>query len=163
MVRRWARVACLVPLCLLAATAQAALLALMVRTVALDQPSLALLLLPWGQRWALLLACSTAAAVLLRPAPRLPRFICDGLTPVAVSMTGLVLCLLAGALAALAEQLRITSLYTGLPHPARQAAAEAMVNTAEWTALPLAAAMAVLMVRPWRAGSARAPSGAPDR
>lgn len=162
MVMRWVSLALVVLLSLLAAAGQALLLALIVRTVARDQPSLALLLQPWGQRWALLLACCAVAAVLMRPLPGRSRIVRDASMPFLAAGAGFILCLLAGALAGLVEHLRITTFFSGLPHPARQAAAEAMVQAAEWSALPLAAAMTWLMLRPWRAGFGRKPSDPPD-
>ena len=146
---------------LLAATAQAALLAWIVSRVALDQPSLALLVLSWGQQWVMLLASSTAACLLIRPVHGRAAFRRHARLVWLTCMVGLALCFLAGGLAGLLEQLRLTTAFSGLPHPGRQAAAEAMLAMAEWSGLPLAGAMVLALLRPWRAKSGRQPSAAP--
>ncbi|MCX5969655.1 MAG: hypothetical protein NTV57_18880 [Cyanobacteria bacterium] len=140
---------------LLAATAQAALLAWIVSWVALDQPSQALLVLSWGQQWVMLLATCTAACLLIRPEHGRAEFRRHALLLWLTCMVGLALCFLAGGLAGLLEQLRLTTVFSGLPHPGRQAAAEAMLAMAEWSGLPLAGAMVLALLRPWRAKSGR--------
>jgi hypothetical protein len=147
---------------LLAAAAQAALLARIVNWVALDQPTLSQLVLAWGQRWALLLACCMAACLVLRTPSGRFRVLRDALLLGRICTAGLALSLLAGGLAGAMQQLGITATFSGLPHPARQAAAEAMLTAAEWSGPPLAAALAVVLLRPWRAGSARQVSAARD-
>ena len=151
----------LVALSLLAATAQAALLAWIVSRVALDQPSLALLVLPWGQQWVMLLASCTAACLLIRPVHGRAAFRRHARLLWLTCTVGLALCLLAGGLAGLLEQLRLTTSFSGLPHPGRQSAAEAMLAVAEWSGLPLAGAMVLVLLRPWPAKTGRQPSAAP--
>lgn len=151
----------LVATSLLATASQAALLFWIVQRLALDQPSLALLVLPWGQQWALLLASCTAACQLMRPAAGRRALLRHARLVWLVCGVGLALCLLAGGLAGLLEQLKLTAAFSGLPHPARQAAAVAMLTMAEWSGLPLAGALVLALLRPLRAKSGRGPNAAP--
>ena len=150
MVKRWAPFVALMAITYLSATAEAALLAWIVSQVAIDQPSLALLVQIWGQQWALLLASCLAACLLIRPALRrrvLLRHV--GLVWLICSVS-LALCLLAGGVAAFLEKLNLTAVFSGLPNPARQASAEAMLAMGEWSGLPLAGFMGLFLLRPWQ-------------
>ncbi len=151
MVKRLARFALLVATALFAATAEAALLAWIVSQLAVDQPSLALLVLSWGQQWTLLLAFCTAACLLIRPAACRRGFLSRVGLILLVCAASLALCLLAGGLAALLEQCKLTTFSSGMPSPARHASAEAMLAMGEWSGLPLAGFMGLFLLRPWQA------------
>lgn len=150
MVKRLAQFAALVATAYLAATAESILLASIVSRVAVDQPSLGLLVQPWGQKWALLLASCTAACLLIRPAVgRVGLLSRIGLIWL-VCAASLALCLLAGGLAALLEKWELATGPIGLPNAARQASAEAMLVMGEWSGLPLAGFMGLFLLRPWQ-------------
>ncbi len=149
MVKRWGTFAALVAITYLAATAEAALLAWIVSRLAVDQPSLALLVLPWGQQWAFLLASCTAACQLMRPAAGRHALLRHVGLILLVCAASLSLCLLAGGLAALLEKLELTRVFTAIPNRARQASAEVILATAETSGLPLAGFMIFMLLRPW--------------
>lgn len=155
MVKSWALFAALVATTYLAATAEAALLAWIVSQVAIDQPSLGLLVQTWGQQWALLLAFCTAACLLIRPTVGRGGL----LSRISLLWLGcavsLALCLLAGGLVALLGKWKLTTLSIGIPHSARQASAEAMLAMAEWSGLPLAGVISFFLLRPWQPRFAR--------
>ena len=147
MVKRWAAFAALVATTYLAATAEVALLAWIVSRLAIDQPSLALLVSQWGQQWALLLASCTAACLLIRPAAGRRGVLRQVGLIALVCALSLALCLLAGGLAALLEKLELTRVFTSIPNRARQASAEVMLAMAERSGLPLAGFMIFLSLR----------------
>ena len=155
MVKRWVSLAALVATAYLAATAEAALLAWIVRWLAIDQPSLALLVPPWGQKWAFLLAACTAACLLIRPAAGRRGVLRQVGLIALVCALSLALCLLAGGLAALLEKLELTRVFTSIPNRARQASAEVMLAMAERSGLPLAGFMIFLSLRPWKSSLGR--------
>lgn len=152
MVKRLAPFAVLVAVALFAASAEAALLARIVSQVAVDQPSLALLVLPWGQKWGLLLAFCAAACQLMRPAAGRQALIHRIGLILLVCALSLTLCLFAGGLAAFMQKLKLSTISISLPNAAKQASAEAMLAMAEWTGLPLAGFMTLLLLRPWKPG-----------
>jgi len=155
MVKLWVPFAALVATTYLAATAEAALLAWIVSRLAIDQPSLALLVSQWGQQWALLLASCTAACLLIRPAAGRRGALRQIGSIALVCTASLVLCLLAGGLAVLSEKLELNSVFTAIPNRARQASAEVILTTAERSGLPLAGFMIFLSLRPWKSSLGR--------
>ena len=150
MVKRCSLFAALVATACLATTAEAALLALIVSKLAIDHPSLGLLVQTWGQQWALLLASCGAACLLIRPVAGRRGLLRNVWLIWLICSASMALCLLAGGLAALLEKLKFTMIFTGLPNPARQASAEAMLAMAEWSGLPLAGLMIFLSLKNWQ-------------
>ena len=150
MVKRLATFAVLVAAALFAASAEAAFLARIVSQVAVDQPSLAQLLPPWGRQWGLLLAFCAVACQLMRPAAGRRALIHRIGLILLVCALSLALCPLAGGIAALMWKLKLSTIIISLPNAAKQASAEAMLDMAEWTGLPLVGFMVLLLLRPWQ-------------
>jgi hypothetical protein len=136
------------PLGLLAALGCSRLLALLIRHIAIDQPSLGDLALGWGTRWGALLIGLLAGSALFstaQPSCRLLLRLAWLLAAAAASL--LVISLLAGAIAALLEKHGLTAHFVGLPNASRQAAAEAMLNSSHWAGLPVALAIPLIAFR----------------